>query len=103
MHLTQHTVIQAKRVKGSQCMAQIFHARAQGARGGGDVLGHTLQVEAADITRSGPVDESMVARVRPTKWLKGSQLLWSNFTHVRDIEFTPFRPVSYPVMTQGLS
>ena len=42
------------------------------------------------------------ARVRPTKWLKGSRMLWSNFTHVRDIEFTSFRPVSYPVMMQGL-
>ena len=42
------------------------------------------------------------AKVRPTKWLKGNRLLWSNFTHVRDIEFTSFRPVSYPVMTQGL-
>ena len=42
------------------------------------------------------------ARVRPTKWLKGSKLLWGSFTHVRDIAFTSFRPVSYPVMTQGL-
>lgn len=42
------------------------------------------------------------ARVRPTRWLKGSKLLWSNFTHVRDIDFTSFRPVSYPVMMQCL-
>jgi len=41
-------------------------------------------------------------RVRPTKWLKGSRLLWTNFTHVRDIEFTSFRPVTYPVMMKGL-
>lgn len=37
-------------------------------------------------------------RVRPSRWLKGSRLLWTDFTHVRDIQFTAFRPVSYPVM-----
>lgn len=42
------------------------------------------------------------ARVRPTRWLKGSRLLWSDFTHVRDITFTSFRPVTYPKMMQGL-
>ncbi len=42
------------------------------------------------------------ARVRPSRWLKGSKLLWCNFTHVRDIEFTSFRPVSYPIMMEGL-
>ena len=42
------------------------------------------------------------ARVRSTTWLKGSRLLWTNFTHVRDITFTSFRPVMYPVMMQGL-
>ena len=46
--------------------------------------------------------QGIESRVRPTKWLKGSRLLWTNFTHVRDIEFTSFRPVSYPVMMQGL-
>lgn len=42
------------------------------------------------------------ARVRPTMWLKGSRLLWTNFTQVRDITFTSFRPITYPVMMQGL-
>ena len=46
--------------------------------------------------------QGIESRVRPTKWLKGSRLLWTNFTHVRDLEFTSFRPVSYPVMMQGL-
>lgn len=41
-------------------------------------------------------------RIRPTRWMKGSRLLWSDFTHVRDIQFTSFRPVSYPVMMEGL-
>jgi len=42
------------------------------------------------------------ARVKPTKFLKGSRILWSNFTHVRDITFTSFRPVKYPKMAEGL-
>lgn len=37
-------------------------------------------------------------RVKPTRWLKGSQALWSSFTHVRDIDFTACNPVMYPVM-----
>jgi hypothetical protein len=58
----------------------------------------------AQSRREATLDEiAMIEkRVRPTKWLKGSRMLWSNFTHVRDIEFTSFRPVSYPVMMQGL-
>ena len=42
------------------------------------------------------------ARVKPTKWLKGAQLLWSDFSHVRDIKFTSYRPVVYPKMMEGL-
>lgn len=41
-------------------------------------------------------------RVGPTRWLKGNRLLWSSFTQVRDMRFTSFRPVTYPVMMQGL-
>jgi uncharacterized protein len=41
-------------------------------------------------------------RVRKTRWLKGSRMLWSDFTHVRDLTFTSFRPVSYPVMMDGM-
>lgn len=41
-------------------------------------------------------------RVQPTKWLKGSRLLWTNFTHVRDITFTSHRPITYPKMMDGL-
>jgi len=37
-------------------------------------------------------------RIRGTRWLRGNRLLWSNFTHVRDLEFSSFRPVIYPVM-----
>jgi len=41
-------------------------------------------------------------RIKPTRWMKGSKLLWSDFTHVRDIHFTSFRPVTYPAMMDGL-
>jgi hypothetical protein len=40
--------------------------------------------------------------VRATRRLKGSQLLWSDFSQVRDITFTSFRPVRYPVMMSHL-
>ncbi|OGB22417.1 MAG: pyridoxamine 5'-phosphate oxidase [Burkholderiales bacterium RIFCSPLOWO2_02_FULL_57_36] len=42
------------------------------------------------------------ARVGRMLWLKGGRLLWSGFTHVRDISFTSFRPVSYPAMMEHL-
>lgn len=41
-------------------------------------------------------------RVNPSRWLKGSRALWSDFTHVRDLHFTVCRPVVYPVMMEGL-
>jgi hypothetical protein len=46
--------------------------------------------------------EAIYRRVKPTRWLKGSQALWSSFTHVRDIQFTEFKPVMYPVMMEHL-
>lgn len=54
--------------------------------------------------RLATVDEMMVIenKVWPTHWLRGSRLLWSNFSHVRDIQFTSFRPVTYPVMMEHL-
>jgi hypothetical protein len=41
-------------------------------------------------------------RVRPTRWLRGNRLLWSDFSQVRDISFTAFRPVLYPSMMERL-
>ena len=41
-------------------------------------------------------------RIKPMKRLKGSKLIWSDFTHVKDIQFTDFRPVQYPKMMDGL-
>ncbi|MFX0579526.1 pyridoxamine 5'-phosphate oxidase family protein [Nocardia nepalensis] len=46
--------------------------------------------------------EQVRRSVRITQWLKGGKLLWSNFSHVRDITFTDFRPVRYPVMMSHL-
>lgn len=46
--------------------------------------------------------DRVARRVRPTRWLKGSQMLWSRFSHVRDLTFTEFRPVRYPVMMEDL-
>lgn len=41
-------------------------------------------------------------RIKPMSWMKGSKLIWSSFTHVRDIEFSDFRPVQYPKMMEHL-
>jgi uncharacterized protein len=46
--------------------------------------------------------QAIAERVRPTRWLKGSRLLWSDFTQVRDLDFHAFRPVRYPHMMDGL-
>jgi hypothetical protein len=65
--------------------------------------GVRLYGKASGLRPATPEELRLIhARVRPTKWLKGSRLLWSDFTHVRDISFTSFRPVSYPKMTEGL-
>lgn len=54
-----------------------------------------------------PELEQVRQSVRATQWLKGGKMLWSGFSHVRDIAFTGFRPVRYPVMMghlwQGVS
>lgn len=50
-----------------------------------------------------PLELEQVRRsVRKTQWLKGGKMLWSDFSHVRDIAFTEFRPVRYPVMMEHL-
>ncbi|MGW4354382.1 pyridoxamine 5'-phosphate oxidase family protein [Nocardia sp. NPDC004582] len=42
------------------------------------------------------------ARVRIPARLAGGRLLWSDFSHVRDISFTGYRPVRYPHMMSHL-
>ncbi|MEU6558904.1 pyridoxamine 5'-phosphate oxidase family protein [Nocardia nova] len=41
-------------------------------------------------------------RVRALRILKGGKLLWSDFSQVRDLTFTDFRQVRYPVMMSHL-
>ena len=41
-----------------------------------------------------------VARVGAARWSKGGRALWSEFTHVRDLRFTSFRAITYPVMCE---
>lgn len=50
--------------------------------------------------RLATVEESAAVqkRISPLRWTKGSQLIWSNFTHVRDIHFSEAKPIEYPVM-----
>jgi hypothetical protein len=65
--------------------------------------GVRLYGTAGPLREASPVERSLVdARVRGTKWLKGSRLIWSSFTHVRDLHFTSFRPVAYPSMMENL-
>ncbi|MVU80564.1 pyridoxamine 5'-phosphate oxidase family protein [Nocardia sp. ET3-3] len=42
------------------------------------------------------------ARVRNLVRLKGGKLLWSDFSQVRDLTFTDYRPVRYPHMMSHL-
>lgn len=65
--------------------------------------GVRLYVKAGPLREATPIESSQIERrVRSSKWLKGTQLIWSSFTHVRDLEFTSFRPVSYPTMMEHL-
>lgn len=65
--------------------------------------GVRLYGTAGSLREATPVEQSQIAsRVRPTRWLKGSRLIWSSFTHVRDLQFTSFRPVTYPAMMENL-
>lgn len=41
-------------------------------------------------------------RVASAQWLKGARMLWSDFEVVRDIEFSDFKPVAYPMMMDGM-
>jgi len=65
--------------------------------------GVRLYGKAGALRPATPEEIALIeARVKPTKFLKGSRILWSGFTHVRDIVFTSFRPVTYPKMVEGL-
>ena len=46
---------------------------------------------------------SVQQRIKPLTWTKGSRLIWSDFSHVRDIRFTEAHPARYPhMMPEGI-
>lgn len=62
------------------------------------LYGKVGPVRAATPEEIGKIE----SRVRPSQWMRGARLLWTNFTRVRDIEFTHYKPVTYPVMMEGM-
>ena len=65
--------------------------------------GVRLYGTASAMRQATPEELSQVeSRVRKSRWLRGARMLWSDFEYVRDLDFTSFRPVSYPVMMHGL-
>lgn len=65
--------------------------------------GVRLYGKAGPIRAATPEEIQLIERrVKPTLWLKGARMLWTGFSHVRDIEFTSFRPITYPIMMDGV-
>jgi hypothetical protein len=65
--------------------------------------GVRLYGTAGPLREATPAERAQIERqVRSARWLKGARLLWSSFTHVRDLQFTSFRPVNYPAMMERL-
>lgn len=57
---------------------------------------------AGPLREASPQEREQVeARVGLARWTRGAQSIWSDFTQVRDLSFTAFRPVMYPTMMQG--
>src|SRR5690606_30306879 len=57
----------------------------------------------------GPIREATVEDVakiekpvNASKWMKGARMLYNDFSHVREIEFTSYNPVTYAVMMDGM-
>ena len=42
-------------------------------------------------------------RIQSLKWTKGSKLIWSDFTHVREFKINSYRWISYPNMMDHLT
>ncbi|SLJ83444.1 pyridoxamine 5'-phosphate oxidase family protein [Psychrobacter sp. DAB_AL43B] len=42
-------------------------------------------------------------RIRSLKWTKGSKLIWSDFTHVREFKVDNYRWIQYPSMMDKLT
>ena len=68
-----------------------------------DYPGVRLYVEIGDLRPATEQEKLAVEqRVKPLQWTKGSQLIWSEFTHDRDIKINDFRWIKYPRMMENL-
>ena len=64
-----------------------------------DYPGVRLYVEIGDLRLANAEELAQISRrIQILKWTKGSQLIWSDFTHVRDFTVQSFRWVKYPKM-----
>ena len=64
-----------------------------------DYPGVRLYVEIGDLRLANAEELAQISRrIQSLKWTKGSQLIWSDFTHVRDFTVQSFRRVKYPKM-----
>lgn len=64
-----------------------------------DYPGVRLYVEIGDLRLANAEELAQISRrIQSLKWTKGSQLIWSDFTHVRDFTVQSFRWVKYPNM-----
>lgn len=64
-----------------------------------DYPGVRLYVEIGDLRLANAEELTQISRrIQSLKWTKGSQLIWSDFTHVRDFQVHDFRWVKYPQM-----
>ena len=64
-----------------------------------DYPGVRLYVEIGDLRLANAEEQAQILRrIQILKWTKGSQLIWSDFTHVRDFTVQSFRWVKYPKM-----
>ncbi|CAB1221779.1 pyridoxamine 5'-phosphate oxidase family protein [Acinetobacter bouvetii] len=65
-----------------------------------DYPGVRLYVEIGDLRPANPDELHQVSRrIHSLQWTKGSQLIWSDFSHVRDFSVQAFKWVQYPQMT----
>lgn len=61
--------------------------------------GVRLYAEIGALRAATPSELALVQRrIRPLAWTKGSQLIWSEFSQVRDIQVLGFKWVEYPQM-----
>ena len=68
----------------------------------GDYPGIRLYVEIGDLRPATQQERLQISqRIQVLKWSKGSQLIWSDFSQVRDFTVHAHRWVKYPKMMPG--